>query len=116
MPHVVSCPIVFLYDQYWHEGVVVLKVMKIDHFFGVCSGLGNFLRVFGRVNEWLILKVQGMIRMSPFVLCPMNFKLLCDPCQQRGVLILLKKDHFLIFLAIWVIFAKFFKRLMSELH
>ena len=60
----------------------------------------------GQLNEWLTLKVQGIIRGSHVVSCPMNFNLLCDAYKQGSVLKLLKKDHF-VFLAVWVISPSF---------
>ena len=41
-------------------------------FFGVFSRLGPFLQVFGQVKEWLILKLDEMIRIPHVVACPMN--------------------------------------------
>ena len=41
------------------------------------------------------------------VTCPIIFILFDDPDWQRGMLKLMKTDHFLVFLAVWVLFLKF---------
>ena len=51
--------------------------------------------------------MQEIVRVSDVAACPMNFNLLCDQGQQGGVLKLLLKDHFLIFLGVWVISLSF---------
>ena len=74
-------------------------------FFGVFSRLGHFPQVFGQVKEWLILELHEMIKVPDAVACPVDFNLLCyRGGQQRGVLKLMKNDHFLIFSAIQDIF------------
>ena len=52
--------------------------------------------------------------------CPMDFNLLCDRGQQGGVLNPTKNDQSQVFLAVWVIFPKFFGQvkgwLSKEMH
>ena len=43
------------------------------------------------------------------------FLLLCDRDWQGGVLKLMKNDHLLVYLAVWVLFPKFLGRLRSKL-
>ena len=60
--HLFVCPIVFIlfYGLDWQGGV--FKVMKNDHFLNIFISFGLFLRVFGQVNEWSILKLHEMIK------------------------------------------------------
>ena len=73
-------------------------------FFSVFSPLGPFLKLY------------EMIRMSRLVACPIVFILLCDQNGPGGVFKVMKKDHFLVFLTVWVLFPKFFGRLRSSLY
>ena len=41
------------------------------------------------------------------VTCPIIFILFDDPDWQGGMLKLMKTDHFLVFVAVWVLFLKF---------
>ena len=66
--HLFVCPIAFIlfYGLDWQGGV--FKVMKNDHFLNIFVSFGLFLRVFGQVNEWSILKLHEMIKVLHIVL------------------------------------------------
>ena len=57
-----------------------------------------------------------MIRVLHVVACPIVFILSYDQSWQRGVFKVMKNDHFLLFLAVWVLFPKFLGRLRSGLN
>ena len=50
--------------------------MKIDHFLLFLPVLGPFPQVFGQVNEWLVLELQEMRKVSYVVSCPLDLNLL----------------------------------------
>ena len=111
--HVIACPIFIIIAIIINIIIIVIIIIIIFgwprfgwrsasdqsyknwSFFGVLSLLGNFQHVFGQLNDWLTLKVQGMIRESHVVSCPMNFNLLCDAYKQGWVLKLLKKIFYI---------------------
>ena len=66
-----------------------------------------FSQVFAQVKEWLTLELHGIIIMLHVVAFPMDYILICDQCQQGGVLKPTENDHFQIFLAVWVLIPKF---------
>ena len=75
---------------------------------------GHFLQVYRKVNEWPILKLHRI--KECYMYCVHNcFILFDDRDWQGGVLKLMKSDHFLVFLAVWVVFPKFLGRLRGEL-
>ena len=82
-------------------------------YFSSFSGFVPFLQVFGQVKEKRLHEMIKKLRHE--VACPMGFDLLCDRGQQGGVFKPTKNDHFQIFLAVWVLFPKFFGRLRGEL-
>ena len=59
-----------------------------------------------------------MIRVLHIAACSVVFSLLCGLGKPAGVLRLIKNAHFLIFLAVWVLFlfGKVKEWLMLELH
>ena len=57
-----------------------------------------------------------MIRVSPAVVCPMNFNLLCDQGQLGGVLKPTKNDHFRVVLVVWILFLRFLAKLKSGIY
>ena len=62
--HAVLYPIVFIsfHDRYWQEGV--LKPLKSYHFLNIFSRCDLFPQVFRQVNEWPILELHEMKRVS----------------------------------------------------
>ena len=62
-----------------------------------------------------MLELHKIIRVSHAVVFPIIFLLLCDRDWQGGVLKLMKNDHLLVYLAVWVLFPKFLGRLRSKL-
>ena len=54
-----------------------------------------------------MLELNELMRVPHVVACPLNFNFLCDRRQQREVLKHRKNDHFLVFLALLVLFPKF---------
>ena len=93
----------------------MFKVMKNYHYFHIFSRFGHFPQVFEQVNEWLILELHEMIKVPHLVASPIVFILFYDRDWQGGVLKLMKNDHFLVFLAVWVLFPMFLGRLRSGL-
>ena len=63
-----------------------------------------------------ILELHEMIRVPHVLACPIDFNLLCDRVQQEGVLRRTQNDHFLVFLAVFVLFPKFLGRLRNDLR
>ena len=57
-----------------------------------------------------------MIRVLHVVGYPMDFRLLCDQGQQKGVLKPTKNGYFPVLLAVEVLFLKFFSRLRSRIY
>ena len=68
-------------------------------FFSIFSRLGTFSYLLRKVMEWLILELHEMITITRVVVFPLEFNLLYDWGQQRGVLRFVKNDQFLMFLA-----------------
>ena len=56
-----------------------------------------------------------MIRMSRLVACPIVFILFYDQDWQGGIIKVMKKDHFLVFLPVCVLFPKCLGRLRGGL-
>ena len=56
-----------------------------------------------------------MIRMSRLVACPIVFILFYDRDWQGGIIKVMKKDHFLVFLPVCVLFPKCLGRLRGGL-
>ena len=95
--HAHAFPIVSIlfYVCDWQGGV--LKVIRNDFkksFYKYFYQLGLFPQVFSQVNEWPILELYEMIRVSHVVVCPVVFILFDDRCLQGGVLKIMKNDHF----------------------
>ena len=65
---------------------------------------------FGQVKRWFILQVHKIIRVSHAVTFPIVFILFYDRDGQGGVFKVMKNDHFLRVLAIWVLFPTFLGR------
>ena len=74
-----------------------------------------FPQVYEQCKVWLILELHEMIRVWHIFAYPGVFLLLCDLGQQAGVLKLLKKAQFLVFLSVSVLFPKFLARLGIDL-
>ena len=83
--------------------------------FSAFSRLGLFPYVFGQVNEWSTLKLHEVIRVLQVVAFPIISILFEDWDWQGGVLKVMKNDHFLVILAVWVLLPKFLGRLRSHL-
>ena len=62
-----------------------------------------------------MLELHKIITVSHAVVFPIIFLLLCGRDWQGGVLKLMKNDHLLVYLAVWVLFPKFLGRLRSKL-
>ena len=114
--HVVGFPIVlFCFRVVIGRGL--LQVMINDHFFSIFGYFGLFLQVFGQVIELSILEFHEMIRVPHLVACPIVliffFFFFFDQEWGGGVLKLIKNDDFVVLLAVWVLFPKFWGRLRS---
>ena len=83
-------------------------------FFSIFSRLDPFLHVFGQMKEWLILHLYQMIRVPFLVACPIV--LFHDQNWQERVFKVMKNDHFLVFLVVWVLFPMFLGRSKSDLY
>lgn len=105
--------LILFYDRNWQGEV--LKFMK-DFFFSIFSRFGQFPEIFGQVKKWFMLELHGMIIVPHVVACLMDFNLFSDRVQQPGVLRPTKNDHFQIFLAVWILFLKFWGRLRSGIY
>ena len=112
--HLIACPIVFICfpNRDWQGRV--LKIIKSDHFFSIFNCLGPFLQVFGQVKEWLMLKFHKIRRVSHLFAYPIVLLLFYEREGQGGVLKVMKSDHFLVFLAVLVLFPKFLGRKRSD--
>ena len=62
-----------------------------------------------------MLELHKIIRVSNVVMCPIVFVLFYRGDWQEGVFKVIKNDHFLVFLAVWVLFPKFLGRLSGDL-
>ena len=82
---------------------------------GIFSRFGTFPEVFEQVKELLMLKLHKIIRVSHAVACPIVFILFLKQSWQREVFKTVKINHFLVFLAVWVLFIKIFDRLRGGL-
>ena len=77
--------------------------------------MGLVPQAFEQVKEKPVLKFHEMLIVIHVVACPIIFILFDDPDWQEGVLKLMKNDHFLVFLAVWILFPKVLGRLSSFL-
>ena len=59
--HVVARPILLIFFYGRHSQGALLKLTKNNHIFSIFSRFGNFLQVFGQVNEQPVLEVHEMI-------------------------------------------------------
>ena len=111
--YAVACRIVFFL---W-SGLVERKVQSYKKwlFFNTFISLGLFPQVFGQVNGWPILKLHEVIRVVDLVACPIIFILFDDPDWRESVLKHMENDHFLVFIAVWVLFPRFLGRFNSAL-
>ena len=75
-------------------------------------------QVFGQVKEWLTLEFHKMIRVPHVAAWSVVFSLFYGLGRPAGVLRLIKNVHFLIFLAVWVLFlfGQVKELLTLELH
>ena len=62
-----------------------------------------------------MLKLHKIKRVSRVVSCPFFFILFYERSWQGGVFRVMKKEHFLVLFAVWVLFLKFIGRLRSDL-
>ena len=74
-----------------------------------------FPKFLGRLKEWLMLELHKIIRLTHRVACPIVFILFYERGWQGGVLKVMKNDHFLGFLAVWVLSPKFLGSWRSNL-
>ena len=93
----------------------MLKLMKNHHFLVFLAVWVFFPQVFRQVKEWIKLKLHEMVRLLHVVTCPIGFVWFYDRNWHRGVPKVMKNDHFLVFLAVWVLFSKFLNRSTSVL-
>ena len=85
-------------------------------FFSLFSCLGFFPWVFGQVKEWPISELYETIRVLHIVACPLVFILFYERSFQGGVFKIMKNDHFLVLLSVWVLFPELLRRWRSDLY
>ena len=85
-------------------------------FVSVFSHLSPFPQVFGQVKWWLMLALHEIIRVSHVVAWQIVFLLFYEWGWQGGVFKVMKNDHFLLFLAVWILFPKLMGRLSGGLY
>ena len=76
-------------------------------FFSDFNRLGSFTQVFGQVKKSLMLELHKVIKVSHEVACPIVLILFYEGNWQGGLFKIMKNDHFLELLAVWVLFPKF---------
>ena len=64
-----------------------------------------------QVKDCFILKFREMIRVLHVLGCPIVFILFDDRGWQEGMFRVTKNNHFLVFLAVWILFPNFLGRL-----
>ena len=112
--HEVACSVVFLFnDRDWQGGM--LKLMKNDHFLVFLAVWIPFPKVLSRLRSGLC---QSCIKLQE---SHMKFRsqllfFIFEWSWQRGVFKVMKDDHLLVLLAVWVFFLKILGRLMSSLY
>ena len=77
--------------------------------------MGPIPYVFGKAKERLISELHEMITVAPAVAFALDLNLLCCWSPPGRVFKRMENDHFLIFLAVCVIFPKFLRRFRSAL-
>ena len=82
--------------------------------FSIFSRLSSFPQVFGQAQEYSILKLHEMIRMSQIFACPIIFTLVCDLGRYGGVLEHIKNDQFQVFSAVVVVSSTFWAGLGAD--
>ena len=93
------------------------NVQTYERFFlSTFSRLGHFPLVFGQVKESHILEFHDTIRVPYLGACPIVFILFYAQGWQGGVFETMKNDHFLVILAVLVLFPKFLGRLRSSFY
>ena len=83
--------------------------------FSAFSRLGTFSQVFGQVKELLTLELHKIIKVLHKVVCSIVFILFFEQSWQGEVFKVMKTDHILVLLAVWVLFLKILGRLRDEL-
>ena len=83
--------------------------------FSAFSRLGTFPQVFGQVKELLTLELHKIIRVLHKVACSIVFILFYEQSWQGEVFKVMKTDHILVLLVVWVLFLKIWGRLRGEL-
>ena len=66
--------------------------------------MGPFVQVSGEMRELLILELYEAIRVRQVVAYPIVIILFYDRDRQESVFKVMKNDHFLVFLDVWVSF------------
>ena len=74
-----------------------------------------FSQIFEQVKEWSILELHEMIRVPHIAVCLVVFSLLCGLGKPAEVLRLIKNVHFILLLAVWLLFISSLGRLGSGL-
>ena len=89
-------------------------------FFSDFRRLGSFTQVFGQVKKSLMLELHKLIKVSHEVACPIVLILFYEGNWQGGLFKIMKNDHFLVLLAVWVLFPYVFGQVnkwsMLKLH
>ena len=113
---VVSCSISFLFYLWARLAERSVESYKKLSFFSIFSRLCLFPQVFGHTNEWRMLELQKIIRVSNAVACSIVVVVFYEQGFQGGMFKLMKHVNFLVIVAVWVLFPKFLSRLRSGLY
>ena len=109
-------PDCFHFPFWWRSPRRGAQIYKKLSFTGFFTRLGPFPHVFRHVKMWLILELHEIIRVSHLVTCPVVFILFNDWGWHGGVTKIVKKDHFLVLIVVWVPVPKFLAKLKSGLY
>ena len=93
-------------------GLKVLNIMKSYHFLVFLTVWVLFPKILG----WVMSELHKIKQLPHVVACPIVCILFNEQCWQGGVYKVMKNDHFLKFLVVWVIFPKFLGKLRSSLY
>ena len=86
----------------------MFKVMKNNNLLNVFISYGNFPQVFGQVNDWSTLELDGIIRVLHMVAFENVFILFYVQDWERRIFKVTKNDNFLsIFVSLWLFAQNF---------
>ena len=96
---VVSCSVIFLFYLWARLAERSVECYKKLSFFSIFSRLCLFPQVFGHTNEWLMLELQKIIRVSNAVACSIIFVVFYEQGWQGEMFKLINHVNFLVIVA-----------------